>query len=289
MPARSTRVPFAEAVAAGKVVICQDEVDAAYIAAVKAQALPGPRDLKIIYSPLHGVGASAVLPVLAADGFKRRRDLWPARRAGRRLSRTCPGTSRTRRTRRVFDAIIERGKAVGADLILATDPDCDRIGLRGAADDRSRRAPGARSPATRSAPCWPTTSSNAARRRGSLTPEHYVVKTLVTTEMIRRIADAYGVRTYGDLQVGFKWIGGTMDEQGPDKFVFGTEESHGYLVGSYARDKDAAVAAHAAGRAGGQGQSGRQDAAREARRAVLAARLPRRDAGLGDDARLAKA
>ena len=49
--------------------------------------------------------------------------------------------------------------------------------------------------------------------------------------------------TYGNLQVGFKWIGGTIDEMGPDKFVFGTEESHGYLAGTYARDKDAAVAA----------------------------------------------
>src|SRR5690606_11153967 len=76
-----------------------------------------------------------------------------------------------------------------------------------------------------------------------LTPDHYIVKTLVTTEMARRIADSYGIATAGNLQVGFKYIGGTMDERGPDKFVFGTEESHGYLAGQYARDKDAAVAA----------------------------------------------
>ncbi len=78
---------------------------------------------------------------------------------------------------------------------------------------------------------------------GKLGPQKYVVKTLVTTEIIRRIADAYGVRTLGDLQVGFKYIGGTMDDAGPENFVFGCEESHGYLVGTYARDKDAAVAA----------------------------------------------
>ncbi len=60
--------------------------------------------------------------------------------------------------------------------------------------------------------------------------------------MIRRIADSYGVKTYGDLQVGFKWIAGVMDEVGPEKFVFGTEESHGYLVGQHVRDKDGAVA-----------------------------------------------
>ena len=76
-----------------------------------------------------------------------------------------------------------------------------------------------------------------------LTPKHYVVKTLVTTEMVRRIADYYGVETHGDLQVGFKWIGKEIDDAGPDRFVFGCEESHGYLVGTHVRDKDAAVAA----------------------------------------------
>ena len=81
------------------------------------------------------------------------------------------------------------------------------------------------------------------KEAGRLTPEHYIVKTLVTTEMARRIADGYGVKTYGNLLVGFKYIGGTIDAQGPERFVFGTEESHGYLAGTYARDKDAAVAA----------------------------------------------
>src|SRR5690606_14947118 len=64
------RTPFAEALAAGKVIMCQEDVDRAYIAAVHGQAHPGRRELKIIYSPLHGVGASAVIPALEADGFK---------------------------------------------------------------------------------------------------------------------------------------------------------------------------------------------------------------------------
>jgi phosphomannomutase len=76
---------------------------------------------------------------------------------------------------------------------------------------------------------------------GTLSREHYVVKTLVTTEMIRRIADAYGVKMEGNLQVGFKYIGGKIDELGPERFVFGCEESHGYLVGTHVRDKDAIV------------------------------------------------
>ena len=65
--------------------------------------------------------------------------------------------------------------------------------------------------------------------------------------MTRRIADSYGVKTWGDLLVGFKWIAMTIDEQGPDKFVFGTEESHGFQAGTYDKSgraiKDGTVAA----------------------------------------------
>ena len=126
------------------------------------------------------------------------------------------------------------------------------------------------------------------RRRGNhgLSRELYVVKTLVTTELVRRIAEQFGVRTLGDLQVGFKYIGGVMDQEGTGNFVFGCEESHGYLVGSYVRDKDAAVAAMLLARTGRPGQGVETDAARKTRCALLAIRLPCRGAGLGDDARL---
>ena len=114
-------------------------------------------------------------------------------------------------------------------------------GMRRSADDRQfrplanvQRQPN-RGPAGR-------LRAGAAQEGRSPLGEHYIVKTLVTSEMLRRIADSYGVRTFGDLLVGFKWIGGVMDEQGPDQFLFGAEESHGYLVGQYARDKDGAVA-----------------------------------------------
>ena len=106
--------------------------------------------------------------------------------------------------------------------------------------------------------------------------------------MPRRIADGYGVQTYGNLQVGFKYIGGTIDEKGPERFVFGTEESHGYLAGTYARDKDAAVAAMLLAELAAQTKAAGQSAARKARRAVLAIRLPRRIADLGRHAGLAR-
>jgi len=125
---------------------------------------------------------------------------------------------------------------------MATDPDCDRLGSA---------APLTADPDS----SWATLTGNqigslltdcllsARRDAGTLTPEHYVVKTLVTTELIRRIADDYGVRTAGNLLVGFKWIGAEMDARGPDRFVFGAEESYGFLAGDHVRDKDAAVAA----------------------------------------------
>jgi phosphoglucomutase/phosphomannomutase len=234
------RFPFADGLKTGKVVMCQQEVDAAYIEAVQGQSWAGPRAVKIIYSPLHGVGASAVLPVLAADGFTEVELFGPHAEPNGDFPNV-PGHVSNPENPRVFDIIVERAKQTGADLVLATDPDCDRIGLAAPLTTK----PGAE---------WRTMTGNQIaallaeylleRRATSnaLSRELYVVKTLVTTDLVRRIAENFNVRLLGDLQVGFKYIGGTMDEAGPANFVFGCEESHGYLVGSYARDKDAAVA-----------------------------------------------
>jgi phosphoglucomutase/phosphomannomutase len=233
------RAAFAEALADGRVVCCQAEVDLAFINAVARQGTPGPRELKVLYSPLHGVGESAVCPALAADGFTDVEVFEPHRQPDGDFPNV-PGHVSNPESPAVFDAIIARAKETGADLILASDPDCDRIGLAAPLTT----AVGAE---------WRTMTGNQIAalltdyvletKQNALSAEHYVVKTLVTTEMVRRIADGYGVRTEGNLLVGFKWIGGVIDDCGPDRFVFGAEESHGYLVGSYARDKDAAVAA----------------------------------------------
>jgi phosphomannomutase len=235
------RMPFEEAIGAGRVVFCQEEVDRAFLAAVASQSRPGPRDLKIIYSPLHGVGATAVLPALEAAGF-REVELFGPHASPDPDFPNVPKNVANPENPRVFDAIIERARQTGAELILATDPDCDRVGCAAPVSSQ----PGAE---------WRTLTGNqigsllcdylldAAAKSGSLTPEHYVVKTLVTTELIRRIADAYGVETVGDLLVGFKYIGGVIDQRDPARFVLGAEESYGFLVGAHARDKDGAVAA----------------------------------------------
>ncbi len=81
------------------------------------------------------------------------------------------------------------------------------------------------------------------RAVGALHPDDYIVKTLVTTPMLERLAEYYGVRTCGNVLTGFKWIGGVVDDEGPERFLFAAEEAHGYLVGDYVRDKDAAGAA----------------------------------------------
>lgn len=233
------RTPFADALAAGKIEYCQQEVDAVYLTALTAQALPGPRALKILYSPMHGVGASSVVPALAMVGFSDVEIFGPHATPDGDFPNV-PGHVSNPENPATFDAPIERAKQLAADVILSTDPDADRLGCA--------------APVTVGGE-WATFTGNqigallteyvltARKAADSLTPQHYLAKTLVTTELVRRIGDAYGVRTEGNLQVGFKYIGGLIDDLGPEKFLLGIEESHGYLAGSYARDKDAAVAA----------------------------------------------
>ena len=258
------RTPFAEAMAAGKVIYCQEEVDAAFIKAVLKQNVPGPRNLSILYSPLHGVGASAVLPVLSEAGFRKVELFGPHAEPNGDFPNV-PKHIANPENAAVFDSMIEHADRSGAELILATDPDCDRLGCA------------VRKTLEKDAP-WTTLTGNQLgsllvdfllemrQAAGTLVtspllkgegPEvvsplplgegpgvraNYVVKTLVTTELFRHIADHYGVETAGNLHVGFKWIGAEMDRRGPKGFVLGAEESYGFLAGDHVRDKDAAVA-----------------------------------------------
>lgn len=234
------RVPFKQALADGRVEYCQSEVDEEYHRQAVRQSVPGPRQLKILYSPMHGVGASSVLPVLRAAGFNDI-ELFALHAEPNGDFPNVPGHVSNPENPATFDAPIARAKQIGADLVLSTDPDADRLGCA--------------APRKLGGDDWQTFTGNqigsllaehvldSRKHSGGLSPRHYLVKTLVTTEMIRRIGDSYGVTTYGDLQVGFKWIGGLMDEKGPELFLLGCEESHGFLAGDYARDKDAAVAA----------------------------------------------
>ncbi len=231
---------FEQAVADGKIVFCQEEVDAALMAEHLKQSYDGPRDLKVIYSPLHGVGEFNVKSLLNAVGFQDLEIYGPHREPNGDFPNV-PGHVSNPENPEVFAAIIEHAKKTGAQLILATDPDCDRMG---AAAPLTTDVSGE----------WATFNGNQLaalltdfvlekrRSLGIAKPYDYVVTTLVTTLMMQRISDSYGARCYNNNLVGFKWICRMIDEVGPAGFVFGAEESHGYLVGTYARDKDGAVA-----------------------------------------------
>ena len=234
-------IDFDKAVADGQVVFCKEEVDAAFQREVVAMAPSGPRDVKIIYSPLHGVGCTATTPVLSAAGFKDVEVFGPHAEPNSDFPNV-PGHVANPENPAVFDPMIEQGQKTGADLALASDPDCDRLGVA---------APVTTDPAGE----WRTFTGNQIAvlladylleqksQGGGLSPDNFIVQTLVTTQMVRRVGDSYGVKTVDNLLVGFKWIAGAIDEFGADKFIYGCEESHGYMAGSYVRDKDGAAAA----------------------------------------------
>jgi phosphomannomutase len=235
------RESFDAGVAAGRVQFVEQEIDPAFVAAVLRQSTAGPRDVSILYTPLHGVGASAVVPVLNGAGFKKLRLYGPQEMPDGDFPNV-PGHVANPENPAVLQGAIAEAKDRGDDLVMASDPDCDRLG--------------AAAPLTIAAGSgWQTFTGNqiaallvdwvlsSRKRLGTLSVTDHVITTLVTTGIVRRIADAYRATTVDTLQVGFKWIGQAIDQTGPEHFVFGCEESHGYLAGTHVRDKDASVAA----------------------------------------------
>lgn len=228
---------FDEALAAGQIIPCEEEVDKAFIDAVVHLATAGPRDLKVLYSPLHGVGTTCVVPALERDGFNDV-EVFGLHAEPSGDFPNVPGHVSNPENPQVFDAIIEHAITTGADVCLATDPDCDRIGMA---------APLTTDPGSD----WRTLTGNQIGgllsdyicETRKLSPEKFQVTTLVTTRLIQRIGESYGIRTIGDLLVGFKWIAQAIDANGAENFLYGTEESHGYVAGTHVRDKDGAVAA----------------------------------------------
>lgn len=233
-------IPLADAQADGRVVLVGKEVDDAYIAAVVGESVSHARDISIVYTPLHGVGETSVAAVLAADGFKRVNILASQRTPDGDFPNV-PGHVSNPEYPQVLEAAIAEAKAEGADLVLASDPDADRIGvgIPVTGDPKGE---------------WTTLDGNQigvllaafvmkeTEARGRLRDDHYLVTTMVSTQMGAALAKREGIRTEDDLLVGFKWIAQRIDQAGPAGFLFGFEESHGYLKGIHVRDKDAAVA-----------------------------------------------
>ncbi|MEZ6144287.1 MAG: phospho-sugar mutase [Planctomycetaceae bacterium] len=231
-------IDFDEAVSSGRISLIGEAVDDAYLSTVVDMSLSSVRELPGLYSPLHGVGETVCYEVLQRAGFDGIAIYEPHRQPNGNFPNVADHFPNPERTV-IFEPLIAHAKQHGQDVILASDPDADRLGVcvKGSNGEYVHLTGNQ---------IGSLIADYILRKRdaaGELTPEHFVVETLVTTPLIGAVAKSHGVRVIDDLLVGFKYIGQTMDAEGPDKFVFGAEESLGYLAGTYARDKDAGIAA----------------------------------------------
>ncbi|MGD8259031.1 MAG: hypothetical protein PVH56_15795, partial [Desulfobacterales bacterium] len=217
-----------------------EDVDNAYHAAVYPVSLSDARGLKIVYSPLHGTGVTSVYPVLEKLGFDIMLDPQTSNLSGafENVTFNIPNPE----VIESFSNSLPYAKEVNADILMSSDPDADRIGVmvnhHGSWEFLSGNEIGI---------ILTNYAISKYKAAGRLNQNSVVIKTDVTTSLLQKIAEENGVQCIGDLLVGFKYIAAVMnqiEEQGNiNDFMFGAEESHGYLTGNYARDKDATPAA----------------------------------------------
>lgn len=230
---------FDAAVAAGEIVIIGEEVDRAYAEAGAAEAVGTARDLSIVYSPLHGAGQTNVLPILREAGFA---DIRPveAQMVPDGNFPTVPNGKPNPQERAANDMAVAQMLEQQADIVITNDPDADRIGVVPLHDGKPVYLNGNQSFALAA-----DYVLGKLQEKGELTPQHYLAKTIVTTDLATAIAEHYHAKLYGNMLVGFKYIGELVGqkEHTDEVFVLGGEESYGLLKGTYARDKDGAAGA----------------------------------------------
>lgn len=229
------KMPFEEAVNAGKISYISDDVDKAFAESAKKVSVYPSRDVKIVFSPLHGVGSQSVLPVLKEIGFK---DIDVVEEQ-MSLDGHFPeviGHFPNPEFPVVYEQSIALAKKVGADIAIVSDPDADRLGL--AVPDKN----GEWHPlnGNQGAVLMGYFYINALKEANKLPENPVVIKTTVTTDLVRDFAEDFGCRVIGDLLVGFKFIGERFEHlPKSDNFLFGCEESVGYLFSQDYRDKGA--------------------------------------------------
>lgn len=215
------------------------EVDDAYISAVLEQSMKVkiPENIRIVYTPLHGSGNKLVRAVLDRIGAK---NVFVVPEQELPNGNFPTVKSPNPENMEAFDIAIEYAQKQNADLVFGTDPDSDRIGI--AVKNHNGKYVTLTGNQTGSLLCEFILGKMHAE--GSIENGDTVIKTIVTTELVRKIAENYGVKLC-EVLTGFKFIGEKIKEfeSADEKFVFGLEESYGYLKGTYARDKDAVVAA----------------------------------------------
>lgn len=234
---------FDKAVADGKIVMIGDDVEDAYLDCVQAQCINPELDrekggtLKFVYTPFHGSGNKPVRKILKRIGFD---DVVIVKEQEMPDGRFPTVASPNPENKEGFELAIGYAKECGADLIIGTDPDADRVGIivknkDGEYNTFTGNQVGA---------LLSEYILSSLKERGELPKDGYIVKTIVTTNLIKAICDAYGVEMK-EVLTGFKFIGEKIKESeqtGIGTYLFGFEESYGYLKGTYARDKDAVVA-----------------------------------------------
>ena len=233
-------VDFDKAVAEGKIEYIGDDIIEEYLNCVLACRVAPEADVKslnVIYTPLHGSGNKPVRSILKKIGVTNV-TVVPEQELPDGNFPTAPYPNPE--IRQAFEYALKLAEEIKPELLLATDPDCDRVGI-----------------AVRDGGEYKLLSGNdvgallldfvLARRteNGTLPKNPIAVKTIVTTELCRKIAASYGCELV-DVLTGFKFIGEQitmLEEKGEEnRFVFGFEESYGYLGGTYVRDKDAVIA-----------------------------------------------
>lgn len=219
------------------------EIDDGFVEAIKAQAvrpeeIEKAKDMVIVYTPLHGTGNKPVRRVLSEVGFKNVFVVPKQELPDKNFSTVgYPNPEDPK----AFTLAIELAKEKNADLIVGTDPDADRIGVvvrdeKGNYDILTGNMTGA---------LLTEYVLSGRKEKGKLPADAAVIKTIVTTEMVRAIAENYNAELI-EVLTGFKFIGEKIkqfEEDHSHTFVFGFEESYGCLSGTYARDKDAVGAA----------------------------------------------
>lgn len=220
--------------ARGKGLIKESGMDAedAFIEAVKKQSAGTGGNLRIIYTPLNGTGLKPVLRILKETGFADVTVVSEQEMPDGNFP-TCPYPNpEIREAMSLGLDYLEREKA---DILLATDPDCDRVGIAVREGNRCTLMTGNQVGAL---------LTDFLVRTRQLSGNEAVVKTIVTSELGAEIARKHGAAVFTVL-TGFKYIGeriGMFEERGDFDYLFGYEESYGYLAGTHARDKDAVVA-----------------------------------------------
>ena len=213
----------------------RDRSDAGSVGHVGRSALG---TIHALYTPMHGVGESSIYRVIQQAGFHNV-DLYEPQRAQDGRFPNVPDHLPNPERPEALRPAIEFARQNGHVLVLASDPDADRLAV-------AVRTPGDEFTCLTGNQLGALLADYVLSQRaaaGTLSSEHFILETLVTTPFLEPIGRAYGVRVIRNLLVGFKYIAAAIDANGPDRFVFAAEESVGYMAGEYCRDKDASVAA----------------------------------------------